>query len=106
MDMVWNRFAMKSLPKWSAKNCVIGESSACPAMRPYQQSNAINVIMPSMNSSTNTTAVSEYRTFHGIRLMNFSRYGSTNLIQASPIIPQNTMYLPEVRPPIDSHSPV
>ena len=49
------------------------------------------------------TAVNDYLTCQGIRLINRNKYGSTNLIHASPSKPQNTMYLPDVRPPIDNH---
>ena len=57
--MVWNRLAMKSSPKYVAKNCETGEFCAIPAIREYHASNAINVMMPSMKISTKHTTVSE-----------------------------------------------
>ena len=77
-----------------------------PDTRPYQQSKAISVIAALTSMNANTAAVREYRTFHGIRLISFRIRGSRNLTHTTPRNPQNTMYLPEVRPSIDSHLPV
>ena len=77
-----------------------------PDTRPYQQSKAISVIAALTSMNANTTAVNEYRTFHGIRLISHRIRGSSSLIHTTPRNPQNTMYLPEVRPSIESHWPV
>ncbi len=77
-----------------------------PAERVYQQSKAISVIRPSTNSSANTTSVREYRHCQGMRLISVMSRGSITLSHNRPSKPQKHMYLPLVRPPIDSHCPV
>ena len=75
-------------------------------MRPYQQSKAISVKAMSITISTVHTAVSEYRTFHGMRLIRASSRGNSHLIHTTPISPQKNMNWPEVRPSMDSQRPV
>ena len=106
MCMVWKRLAMYASPYRSLNHTATGESCGWPAMRPYQQSKAISVKAMSITISTAHTAVSEYRTFQGMRLIRASSRGSSHLTHATPIRPQKNMNRPEVRPSIDSHRPV
>ena len=60
----------------------------------------------SITISTAHTAVNEYRTFQGIRLMSASRRGNSQRTHTTPIKPQKNMNWPDVRPSMDSQRPV